>query len=160
MMHFDTLKIYSCGKHCEKRTNCMLYAISLFLTMFSSLHGTYFSFSMHFNPSPPKKTLVFICLQYNSFENPVGKGEIACNEQFLLFPTVFSTLSENFPPFSTNLKLLSANPFSFAECKVVVWDRVKMSSDICFNLDLSKILSSGKGLTLSQTSPGFYVSAV
>ena len=57
-----------------------------------------------------------------------------------------------------------------------------MSSAICFNLDQSKILSSGNGLkysvsyhrnkmlskvtttevglTLSQTSPGFYVSAV
>ena len=25
------------------------------------------------------------------FENTVGKGEIACNEQFLLFPHVFYT---------------------------------------------------------------------
>ena len=23
MPHFDTLKIYSCGKHCEKRRNCL-----------------------------------------------------------------------------------------------------------------------------------------
>ena len=23
MPHFDALKIYSCGKHCEKRTNCL-----------------------------------------------------------------------------------------------------------------------------------------
>ena len=30
-------------------------------------------------------------------ENIVGKEEIACNEQFLLFP-VFSTQSENFIP--------------------------------------------------------------
>ena len=22
MLHFDALKIYSCGKHCEKRRNC------------------------------------------------------------------------------------------------------------------------------------------
>ena len=26
------------------------------------------------------------CLQYKSFENTMGKGEIAHNEQFLLFP--------------------------------------------------------------------------
>ena len=39
----------------------------------------------------PKQALVFTCLQYKSFENTVGKGEIARNEQFLLFPTVFST---------------------------------------------------------------------
>ena len=31
-------------------------------------------------------TPVFTCLQYKSFENTVGKGEIARNEQFLLFP--------------------------------------------------------------------------
>ena len=37
----------------------------------------------------PKQTLVFMCLRYRSFENAVGKGEIARNEQFLPFPTVF-----------------------------------------------------------------------
>ena len=42
--HFDALKIYSCGKHCEKRRNCLQQAISTFLTMFSTLYGTYFSF--------------------------------------------------------------------------------------------------------------------
>ena len=41
-----------------------------------------------------------MCLQYKSFENTVGKGEIARNEQFLLFPTMISTLLENFLPFS------------------------------------------------------------
>ena len=35
----------------------------------------------------PKQALVFTCLKYKSFvENTVGKGEIAGNEQFLLFP--------------------------------------------------------------------------
>ena len=34
----------------------------------------------------PKQALVFTRLQYKSFENTVGKGEIARNEQFLLFP--------------------------------------------------------------------------
>ena len=33
-----------------------------------------------------KQALVFTCLQYKSFGNTVGKGEIARNEQFLLFP--------------------------------------------------------------------------
>ena len=37
----------------------------------------------------PKEALVFMCLQYKSFENTVGKGEIALNEQFLLFPQFF-----------------------------------------------------------------------
>ena len=44
MPHFEALKIYNCGKHCEKRRNCLLQAIPPFLTMFSTLCGTYFSF--------------------------------------------------------------------------------------------------------------------
>ena len=63
-------------------------------------------------------SLVFTCLQYKSFENTVGKGEIARNEQFLFFPTVFSTLLEDFLPFSSNLKLLSANSFSLGESEI------------------------------------------
>ena len=34
----------------------------------------------------PKQALIFM---YKSFENTVGKGEIARNEQFLLFPQCF-----------------------------------------------------------------------
>ena len=37
----------------------------------------------------PKQALVFTCLLYKSFENTVEKGEIAYNEQFLLFPRWF-----------------------------------------------------------------------
>ena len=37
----------------------------------------------------PKQALVFTCLQDKSFENGVGKGEIATNEQFLHFPKCF-----------------------------------------------------------------------
>ena len=65
----------------------------------------------------PKQVLAFTCLQYKSFENTVIKGEIARNEKFLLFP-VFSTLLENFLPFSLNLKLSSANSFSLEEFKI------------------------------------------
>ena len=46
------------------------------------------------------------------FENTVGKGEIARNEQFLLFPQ-FSTLLENFSPFSSNLKIVVYKLFQF-----------------------------------------------
>ena len=38
---------------------------------------------------PPKQALDFTCLHYKSFENTVGKGEIARNEQFLIFPQCF-----------------------------------------------------------------------
>ena len=44
MLHFDALKIHSCGKHCEKRRNCLQQAIYPFLTMFSTLYGTFFPF--------------------------------------------------------------------------------------------------------------------
>ena len=46
------------------------------------------------------------------FVNTVGKGEIARKEQFILFPQ-FSNLSENVLPFSSNLKLWSADSFEF-----------------------------------------------
>ena len=48
----------------------------------------------------PKKALVFTYLWYKSFENTVEIGEIARNEQFILFATVFFTLLEKSWPFS------------------------------------------------------------
>ena len=36
-----------------------------------------------------EQAMVFTCLLYKSFENTVEKGEIARNEQFLLFPQCF-----------------------------------------------------------------------
>ena len=54
-------------------------------------------------PKPvPKQDLVLTCLQYKSFENSVGKVEIACNEQFLLFPQCL------LPVLRATLQLLSA----------------------------------------------------
>ena len=46
-----------------------------------------------------------------------GKGEIAHNEKFLFFQ-VFSTCLDNYLPFSSKLKLLSANSFSLEESKI------------------------------------------
>ena len=58
-----------------------------------------------------------ISMQYKSFENNVGKGEIAHNGQFL-FPTMFSTYLENFLLFLSNFILLSANSFSLEESEI------------------------------------------
>ena len=44
----------------------------------------------------PTQALVFTCLQFKSFENTVGKGEIARNEQFLLFPQCFLLLWKSY----------------------------------------------------------------
>ena len=41
----------------------------------------------------PNKPWFFMCLQYKSFENTVGKGE---NEQFLLFPQCFLPIWRTF----------------------------------------------------------------
>ena len=64
-----------------------------------------------------KQALVFTCLQDWSFENTAGKGEIACNEQFLLFRQCFLPVLENFLPLSLNLKLSSADSFNLANPK-------------------------------------------
>ena len=109
MPHFGTLKIYSCGKHCEKGeiapnrqfllfSQCFLFYLALifrlkstlkcclqFVSIWTSLKFCHLVMGLPF----PKQALVFICLQYKSFENTVGKGEIACNEQFLLFTQCF-----------------------------------------------------------------------
>ena len=69
------------------------------------------------NPSP-HNSYFFMCLQYQSFENTVGKGEIARNEQFLLSPQVFSTCLDNFLPFSSISKWLSAKSSNLEECKI------------------------------------------
>ena len=59
-----------------------------------------------------------ICPWETSLLKTLGKGEIAGNEQFLLFPTVFSTHLDNFLPFSSHLKLSSANSFGLEESKI------------------------------------------
>ena len=59
-----------------------------------------------------KQALVFTCLQYNSFENTVQKGEIACYV-FYLFGELLPFL-----PFPTNLKMSFANSFSLEESKI------------------------------------------
>ena len=64
-----------------------------------------------------KQALVFMCLQYKSFENTVGKGEIIHNEQFFLF-AVSSTLLIKFLLFSSNRKQSSAYCCSLKECKI------------------------------------------
>ena len=73
--------------------------------------------SHRINPLP-KQALVFTYLQYKSFENTVGKGEIARNEQFLLFPQCFLPVWRTCSHFHEILKLLSATSFSLEESKI------------------------------------------
>ena len=64
------------------------------------------------NPFPNKQ--VFTCLQHKSFENTVGKEEIAISP----IPSLFSTCLDKFLPFSSNLKMSSANYFSLEEHEI------------------------------------------
>ena len=49
--------------------------------------------------SHSKLALLFMCLQYKSFENTVGKGNIAIMSNFSQFPQFFLKLLRNFLPF-------------------------------------------------------------
>ena len=71
----------------------------------------------------PKQTLVFTCLQCKAFENTIGKGETACNKQFLFLPHCFLPVWRTFCHFMSKLKLSSAMSFSLEECNGV-WERV------------------------------------
>ena len=94
------------AKHYKKWRTCWLPACSPLPTIFSIFKDRNHNFSYnefvvctcfqfgqgqdfvlryHF----PKQALVFSCLPYKSFENTLGKGEIACNEHFLLFLQYF-----------------------------------------------------------------------
>ena len=81
-------------------------------------------------------------------ENTTGKGKIACYEQFFLFPQCFQMAC-----------------FSGASKGVIVWEWVNVLTHACTS-SLHSILLKATGifptqslLTLSQTSPGFHVSA-
>ena len=65
-----------------------------------------------------------MCLQYKPFENIVGKGEIARNEQFLLFPQCFLPVWRTFchihQIWNCRLRTLSV----WKSLKFVFWERV------------------------------------
>ena len=67
---------------------------------------------------------MFTCLQYKSFENTVGKGEIARNEQFLLFPQCFLPAWRTFRHFN-EIRNYRLQPLSvWKSRKFVIWERV------------------------------------
>ena len=74
-------------------------------------------------------------------ENTAGKGEIALYEQFLLFPQCFQKAC-----------------FPGASKGVIVWEWVKLVPNLPVLLPVCCRVFYA--LTLSQTSPGFYVSEV
>ena len=97
---------------------CLIFAILKNKQALSSVQLTERLFRRALAEAPAllNTPLAFTCLQ--SFENTVGKGEIARNEQFLLFPLCFFTRLNNFLLFSSNFTLSSANSVSFEEFKI------------------------------------------
>ena len=66
-----------------------------------------------------------MCMQYKSFENTVGKGEIARNEQFLPFPQCFLLTLRTFSHFH-QVQNCHLQTLSICEnLKLVIWERVK-----------------------------------
>ena len=63
-----------------------------------------------------KQALVFTCLLYKSVKKCWKRRN--CLTSHFSLPTMFSCLLENFPLFSSNLKLLSANSFTLEESKI------------------------------------------
>ena len=83
--------------------------------------------ALFFNPFP-NKHLVFTFLQYKSFGNTVGKGEIARNEQFLLFPQCFLPVWRSFCHFH-QIGQCRLQPLSVLKSlKFVVLEMVKLSA--------------------------------
>ena len=93
----------------------MLLSSSHFISLSLSRHH-----KMHVNPSQT----VFMCLLYKPFENTVGKGEIARNDQFLLFPQCFLPVWITFSHFHQiqNCRLQTLSVWN--SLKFVVWERV------------------------------------
>ena len=73
----------------------------------------------------PKQAPVFMCLQYRSFENFVGKGEIARNEQFRLFPQSFPLSQRTTHHFHQIQNCCLQTLSVWKGLKFVVWERVK-----------------------------------
>ena len=68
-----------------------------------------------------------MCLQNKSFEMAVGKGEIACNNQFLLFVQHFLLLWRIFRCIY-QIKIVLSKHLQYAKVLVqfVVWERVEV----------------------------------
>ena len=66
-----------------------------------------------------------MCLQYKYFGKTVGKGEIARNEQFLLFPhSVFYPFGEHSAVF-IRFEIFVCRLSGWKSLRFVVWERVK-----------------------------------
>ena len=135
---------WKCGKDVRKNRKCWLLVLSPFPTMFylfcilgqSTVKGKglrskptlclgFFRIILKYN-YPMKDTFLihsqtspgFYVSAVQVFWKHCGKRRNCSWRAISPFPTVFSTHLENFLPFSSNLKLSSANSFSLEESKL------------------------------------------
>ena len=92
----------------------------------------------------PKQALVFTCLQYKSFENIVGKGEIARCQQFLLFPQCFLSIWRTFCHFHPILNCCLQTLPIWKSLKFLVLEMVHYVSCLSFS---DSLLLCDLGLT-------------
>ena len=86
-------------------------------------HDPLVSFNVMHLPFP-KQAHVFTCLQYECYENTVGKGEIGCN---LLFPQCFLPVWRTFCHFHRIQSCLLQTLSVWNGLKFVVWEKVNGS---------------------------------
>ena len=92
--------------------------ISLILSNFTFFNNVFYvnCISKSFNPFLNKPAVQF-------FWKHCGKRRNCSLQAISPFPSVFSTLLENFQPFSSTLKLSSALSLVWKSLKLVVWER-------------------------------------
>ena len=61
--------------------------------------------------------------QQTSFENIVGKGEIACSKQFILYPQCFQLDQINVSPFVPIVDIISLFAVELEELKIGISDK-------------------------------------
>ena len=77
-----------------------------------------------------------MCMQYKSFENFLGKGEIARDEQYLIFPHCFLLFFEN-SVILIKFEIVFFELFQFSvwkSLKLVIWKRLNSISLTCLHL--------------------------
>ena len=82
----------------------------------------------------PKQALVFTSLQNMSFENTVEKGEIARNEQFLLFPQGFLLAWKTFCHYIISDIVICKLLGVWKRKKFVIWEWVNLLFSLKINL--------------------------
>ena len=72
---------------------------------------------LHLNPFLNKPSFLRVC-STSLLKTLWELDKLLVTSNFYPFPRVFSTLLENFLPYLSNLKLMSANSFSLEESKI------------------------------------------